>query len=205
MIWVYAVCDRPDEPPQAPLEAVRDGDLLAVFCAHDHAPDARALDALWAHEQVVEELMAERTVLPMRFGTTLPDAGALREAIAERHEALAERLDFVRDRVELGVRAIGTTPAETPAPDASGREYLLAKLGTEQAATALHEPLAAPAVASSRRAGGDGELLHATYLVHRDDVAPFLGTVERLNAEHPGVSVLCTGPWPPYSFVRSIH
>ena len=149
--------------------------------------------------------MTERTVLPMRFGTTMADADALRGAIAARHDALSERLDFVRDRVEVGVRAVGTTPAVAAPTNPTGREYLEAKLGADHAvrhaAAELHEPLAALAVASSRRTGGDGEILHATYLVHRDDVAPFLGTVERLRGDHPDVALLCTGPWPPYSFV----
>lgn len=202
MIWLYAVCDRPEVPPRPPLDAVRVGDLLAVFGTHDPGSDEPALDTMWAHEQVVEALMAERTVLPMRFGATMDDADALRDAIAARHDELAERLDFVRDRVELGVRAIGTTPAQVAPRAGTGREFLQAKLGDDRAAAELHEPLAARAVASSRRTGRDDEVLHAAYLVDRDDVAPFLGTVERLRSGHPDVALLCTGPWPPYSFVR---
>jgi hypothetical protein len=41
--------------------------------------------------------------------------------------------------------------------------------------------------------------LNAAYLVARADVAAFREAVARL--EHaPGVTVVCTGPWPPYSF-----
>jgi hypothetical protein len=201
VIRVYAVCDRPEVPPPEPLDAVRAGDVLAVFGPHVPPQEGAAADALWEYERVVEELMAERTVLPMRFGTVLPDAGALREAVAARHDAFAERLAFVRGRVELGVRAIGTTTAPAPSPDASGREYLLARLGSDHAAAELHEPLAARAVASSRHPDGGGEILRAAYLVDRDDVASFVGAVERLRGEHPDVAMLCTGPWPPYSFV----
>jgi hypothetical protein len=224
MIWVYAVCERPELPPprrrglaQAPLEGVIEGQLLAVVTKHVHAPGEPALDALWAHERVVERLMAERAVLPMRFGTKLPDAAALRAALAARYDALRAALDGVRGRVELGVRAMelagedgaAATGAQLPAhraPATTGREYLLAKLAYEsrigQTAAALHEPLMELAVDARRRAAqGANELLRASYLVDRDTVPRFRATVERLQRQHPRVALLCTGPWPPYSFI----
>jgi hypothetical protein len=221
MMWVYAVCERPELPPprrrglaQAPLEGVAERRLLAVVTKHVHAPGEPALDALWAHEQVVERLMTERAVLPMRFGTKLPDAAALRAALAARYDALLAALDRVRGRVELGVRAMelagedgdGSGRAQVVTPATTGREYLLGKLAdntrAEQAVAALHEPLSELAVDARRRpAQGSGELLRAAYLVDRDMVPRFRGTVEHLQRRHPRVALLCTGPWPPYSFV----
>jgi len=32
-------------------------------------------------------------------------------------------------------------------------------------------------------------------------VDAFAAAVARLQDEHPELSILCTGPWPPYSFV----
>ena len=88
----------------------------------------------------------------------------------------------------------------------SGREYLEAKLRngrrTDHEAAALHEPLAKLAVAVSRRAAQTpDELLRASYLVETANLARFRGTVERLQRAHGEVAILCTGPWPPYSFV----
>ena len=34
------------------------------------------------------------------------------------------------------------------------------------------------------------------------DEAAFIRLVDRLSRVHPDVALLCTGPWPPYSFVR---
>jgi hypothetical protein len=220
VIWVYAVCDRPDAPAprrrglaQAPLDAVRHDDLLAVFSRHDRAPAEPALDALWVHERVVERLMSDRTVLPMRFGTTMAGTDALEAALAARHDDLVERLGRVRGRVELGVRAVARDGAADAGPAAaagatpvarSGREYLLSKLdgsrAARDAAAELHDPLAARAAAATRRTPGPGELLRAAYLVDKADVASFLAAVERLRRAHPGTSLLCTGPWPAYSF-----
>jgi hypothetical protein len=44
------------------------------------------------------------------------------------------------------------------------------------------------------------ELLRAAYLVDRVAVEAFVDVVRRLQETHSELDVLCTGPWPPYSF-----
>jgi hypothetical protein len=222
VIWVYAIGERPEAPPSvrgtglagAPLESVREGGLLAVLSRHAELPQVSTVDALWAHEHVVERVMAERAVLPMRFGAPLPGEAPLRRALATRHDELLRALDAVRGRVELAVRAIGADRPHVPAPDVAGaterhdtgREYVRAKLElrnrAEAAGSALHAPLAALAVAETRRPSrGGSELLRAAYLVERPVVAEFRAVAQGLQRKHPDAAVLCTGPWPPYSFV----
>jgi hypothetical protein len=224
VIWVYGICERPDMPPprrrglaQAPLDGVREGGLMAVISRHVHPPGEPALDALWVHERVVERIMADRAVLPMRFGTKLAEDDALRHVLATRQEQFLAALDRVRGRVEVGVRAMqpldaqfhgGPEPERSTPPATTGREYLQAKLRdgqrVEGEAAAVHEPLARLAVASARQpARAPDELLRASYLVDRGVVGRFRGAVERLQKTHPGVAILCTGPWPPYSFVTT--
>jgi hypothetical protein len=87
-----------------------------------------------------------------------------------------------------------------------GREYVRAKLElrnrAEAAGAALHAPLAALAVAERRLPGrAPGELLRASYLVERPAVAEFREEAQRLQRRNRDAAVLCTGPWPPYSFV----
>jgi hypothetical protein len=223
VIWAYAICDQPALPlprrrglAHAPLEAIVEGALVAVVSRPTHAPGEPALDALWAHERVVERLMADRAVLPLRFGTKLADRQAMIAALAARRDEFAAALGRVRNRVELGVRAMGVggndhvstvaAPLAPPPAAPTGREYLIGKLARghryEQEAAALHEPLAALAAESRRsRLQSEDELLRAAYLVGRADVARFRARVERLQAAHRDVAILCTGPWPPYSFV----
>ncbi|MCU1422544.1 MAG: gas vesicle protein [Microbacteriaceae bacterium] len=217
MIWVYAVCKRPGLPlplprvrglAQAPLGMTADDPLVAVLSRHAQAPDEPALDALWAHERVVESLMAERAVLPMRFGTTLPSADDVRQVLAGRRDVLLEALDRVRGRVELALRAMQPAACAASAPPpaaASGSEYLRARLAGSRTLAALHEPLAALAVAARCRPGrAPGELLRTAYLVDEPAVAHFRSVVERLQREHPEAALLCTGPWPAYSFVEAV-
>jgi hypothetical protein len=223
MIWVYGICDRPDLPlprrrglAQAPLDSVRADALLAVISRHVHPPSEPALDSLWVHERVVERLMAERAVLPMRFGSKVDDDEALTAVLEVRQRAFLAALDRVRGRVELGVRVLrssaggnGSAMAAVPAatPPATGRDYLLGKLQegkrVDKTAAAIHDPLAALAVDSRRQPQRSAdELLRASYLVERGGIARFRSAVDRLQTAHPGAAILCTGPWPTYSFVE---
>jgi hypothetical protein len=47
---------------------------------------------------------------------------------------------------------------------------------------------------------GGAELLRAAYLVDRGAVEEFVAAVRRLQHRHPELAVVCTGPWPPFSF-----
>ncbi len=203
MIELLAITDDPREPAP-PLRAVRCGSL-SVLCAPAETGQADA-DALWRREALLEQLMEERELLPVRYGTRVPDEAAAAAAVAGQAGALAGLLDRVRGAVELAVRARAAESADpSRAPDPadpprgpSGREYLRARIAGERAAHRIHEPLAALARDSVRQGGP--ELLRAAYLVDRNAVEPFVAEVRRLQHEHPDIAILCTGPWPPYSF-----
>jgi hypothetical protein len=212
MIWIYAICERSEQrlpeasgPAGAPLEEICAGPLVAVASRGDLVPDELSVEALSAHERVVETLMEERTVLPMRFGTSFTAPGAVQAALAARREPLLDALDRVRGRVELAVRArrpaAAAEVAAVPA-GSSGREYVRARLHAGRSAASLHQPLAALAVASRRwPALAPGELLRASYLVERPAVVRFRDAVGSLQREHPEAALVCTGPWPAYSFM----
>ena len=197
MIELLAITDDAT-PPEPPLVAVSSGKLSAL-CAPAGDPDEQlTADALWRREAVIEELMATRDLLPVRYGTRVADEAAAVDALAERRDELEAGLARVRGAVELAVRIHGDGPEPEPSAEASGREYLRARIGRTHAATRLHEPLAALARDSVVQPGA--ELLRAAYLVERDAVGAFVARVQELQREHPALAVLCTGPWPPYSF-----
>jgi hypothetical protein len=197
VIELYAITDDPS-PPDPPLRAVRSDGLTALY-----APAERrqlTAEVLWRHEEVVESLMAERDLLPMRFGTLVQDDEAAVRALDERREELKASLDRVRGAVELSVRAATDASSEGTAVGLSGTEYMRAKAHRTEAAGLLHEPLAFLARESVVQPGP--ELLRAAYLVDRDAVESFVGLVRRLQATHEDLHILCTGPWPPYSFAQ---
>ena len=60
-------------PDDKPLRVVAVGELAAVVSDHDQSRLSSSALSLWGYEQVMERLMASRTVLPARFGTVLAD------------------------------------------------------------------------------------------------------------------------------------
>jgi hypothetical protein len=207
VIEIYAITDRvPEElPPGAELRAVSSDGLVAL-CAPAREEELSA-ERLWQRETVIEALMEQCDLLPARYGTRVEDEAAAERALAERRTELSDALERVRGAVELSLRVLGDEP-EPDEPPTSGTEYLRAKAGrsTAEAATAgvVHGPLAALARASTQQGGrATRELLRGAYLVDRAAVGRFVDSVEGLQQANPHLRLLCTGPWPPYSFAGS--
>ena len=208
MLYVYAFVSAPASLPDvsgvggSPLGARRIDVLDAVVSEHDRPVDTSET-AVLEHARVVEALAgANEGVLPARFGGMHADEAALAAAVAGRGE-LVEALGRVRGCVELGLRVLGGAGSQVSA--ATGAEYMRARLERrrklERLADELHVPLAALARDSTLALGTTPRLLlTAAYLVPRGDVEAFGETVASLQAAHPELGIVCTGPWPPYSF-----
>jgi len=116
---------------------------------------------------------------------------------------------------------------ETPASGApqTGSDYMLDRLRKAQQQLALRQSakgIAAKLHASLERLADEnhiqvlptqGLLLKAAYLVKREQVDLFRQEVDRLSAANssdawagsdPGLNFVCTGPWPPYSFITAL-
>jgi hypothetical protein len=177
-----------------------------VVSRHEELSREASEPAILAHAQVVEALAgANEAVLPARFGGVHNDAGALRAKLADRQDELKAALARVRG-VELGVRALAAAAERTPA--ASGAVYMHVRLEqrreAERLADELHEPLAARAREATRTVGATERLLlSAAYLVPKNELKGFTDLVEKLQREHPDLGIVCTGPWPPYSFATA--
>lgn len=196
VIQLYAITDDP-APPDPPVFAVPSAGLVAL-CAHAHEQEVTPA-SLWRHEELVEGLMRGRDLLPVRFGTLVGDEDVVASAIAKRREELAASLDRVRGAVELAVR-VREEGRQEPEAAPSGDAYMKAKAGRSDAARRLHEPLAELARASVVLSGP--ELLRAAYLVSRDRVDRFVAAVAEMQTDNPKLDLVCTGPWPAYSFAE---
>lgn len=192
MIHVYGIVDELRELPElagvdgAPLERRCLGGLELV--TSDRAETEITQEAVLDHAAVVEELMCRSAaVLPAQFGRPFGDERELAATILAKAEALARGLDRVRGCVEFGLRVAG--PANAPAAG-TGVAYMRELLAQERAVTKIREPLAELSRSSTPGA----------YLVQRENVSAFRDAVARLAADHPDLTLVCSGPWPPYSF-----
>jgi hypothetical protein len=192
-----------------PLERRTIDGLTAIVGATDAAESEAAEDAVLRHTRIVDELFERSAaLLPARYGRGFADEAALAAAVRDNAAVLLAALDRVRGCVELGVRALAPAPTESARPAMSGRDYMQRRLAelaeSEQLALELHESLARVARASERNVELRSRfLLSASYLVPKEDVEVFRGEVQALQTAHPELSVVCTGPWPPYSFTNA--
>ena len=195
-----------------PLRVLTEGDLAAVVSDHDQPRLASSALSLWGYEQVVERLMADRTVLPARFGTVLSADDEVRTLLHEHREELTSGLARVRGAVELATRARWRSAASPPAVPATeggpGTAYLAGRVALHRRAQDLArrlDPLAGFARDARRRVVADDEFpVRDAYLVDRDQLAGFAHAIRELDEGDPEIEMVCTGPWPPYSFARAL-
>lgn len=228
MIAAYGVAERLRDRPSAagigekPVEVVCHRSLAVAVTRHA-SPPTRSRDAILAHAAVCDDLLVKAdAVLPVRFGEVFDDEDGLRASIDDRYDRLVAGLAHVRGRVEIGVRVrwddAGATrirrPAEEPAEGGSpgGRAYLLARVAEERRRQAVQRRAEAVAGRLHAAIGGEaadsrlqvlptaGLVMSGVYLVDRTDLERMIARVRGTAQDHPDLEVLCTGPWPPYSF-----
>jgi hypothetical protein len=226
VIWLYALTDNSTaELPEIaghgsrPLAQTHTAELAGIWSDWSSGgPSVSSQEALWHQEAVLEALMRDRAVLPLRYGTVLESVDELLNMMIGRQEEWRWALDRVRGCVEMSVRASVRPPAAAkatrpvsesegpnPVPE-SGAQYL-ARRGVEHAraravADTVQARLATAASASDPNLRPSASSpFAASYLVPEPELARFQRTVNQLALDHPEFAIVCTGPWPPYSFV----
>jgi Gas vesicle synthesis protein GvpL/GvpF len=202
VIEIYAITDTPPRDPRG-LTAVR-GDGLVALCGQAETEQQLSADQLWRHEEVVESLMEECELLPVRYGTRVEDEDAAQRVLIDRRNELVNALDRVRGAVEVSLRVF-VTDFEDDVPPGGGADYLEWRARRQRdrlaARACVHGRLALLARDSAERVASDPhELFREAYLVDRSDVEAFVARVAELEAANSRLRLLCTGPWPAYSF-----
>ena len=199
MTVLCAIADCPPDAIPAPLRGVGGGAPVAIL--------GPAQEDVWEHERTVSELMDLCAILPARFDTQMSEEQAA--SFVRCHEdELRAALSRVRGAVEVGVRARLADVEGPPADAGPGATYLLGLRDRARAAQRIEgwlEPLSALSRAHVPTPGSrtDAAVRHS-YLVDRDTLARFVDRVAALDAEHPECELVCTGPWPPYSFTEAL-
>ena len=209
---MYALVRHPASVPDLP--GIDDGPLRALPVAGDgvdavvsetRTGTAPSEAAIMAHARVVEAVAAaNESVLPARFAGDVSAEAELSRILGERRDKILEALDRVDGCVELGVRVL---PAQDDSRGqaATGSEYMRRRLDeiarAQQLAHRLHGALAAAARESTCNVLARRDVvLTAAYLVPRGDLDRFHATLREAERQLAGVTVVATGPWPPYSF-----
>jgi hypothetical protein len=113
MLYVYGIVDS-QRFETIPGEGHEAGDIVSVSCGAFAAAvsvlSSRIIAAtpqnVWRHERILERLMRDHTVLPLRFGTICPDPESLREFLVHSTNELLNDLERVRGKVEIALRIV---------------------------------------------------------------------------------------------------
>jgi hypothetical protein len=218
-----------DMPPAAGISGIAGAAVEAVHCdalacwitRHDVRP-AATTDSVRAHNAVVTAAMSPRvTPVPLRFGQWLADAGAVCSSIGKNAPHWLDLLHRFAGHAEYGVRIARTGLADAPQTardvhpghEHTGREYMTL-LARRHAATAGWKADAAriaadllatagAAVSDSRieLPGGADEMVSLALLIPAARAAEYHESLGGFRSQRRELRFLCTGPWPPYSFV----
>jgi hypothetical protein len=231
--YVFGVIRGEHAAAPAGTRLVREGGLAAVARPvalaeyGEEALKANLNDIAWleeaarAHEAVLDELLRDGTVIPLRLCTVYRSEEAVRDMLAAERGALEEALARLAGRTEWGVKAfrsVPVAPAAGAAP-ADGAAYMEARrreaderrrarevVGTavEEAHVALsaiaEEALANPLQRRELTGRDDDMVLNGVYLVDDERVDELRAAVDELDGD--GVTFELTGPWPPYNFIK---
>lgn len=212
--------------PARELRTLRADGLGLVVSDAPEGLRAKRRDVV-AHQGVLERLLEQGPVLPMRFGLVAPDDGRAVEAVREKAEEYTDRLRELDGCREYNVKVTRVEEellrqilAEVPEarrlqalsrerPDDPNRKMALGEFLAHQV-QARHEQDAerivaglAPAAVryTAGQATGDA-FLNVSFLVSRDRAAAFVEAVhQEAERRGDGYAFRTHGPLPPYSFV----
>ncbi len=235
--YVYAILARETVLPPglvgfggATLSTVPCGALAAATSPHDPGEPHPTAESVLRHEAIVEALRQMGPALPVRFGTVLPNEGAVADALADRYDVLVADLARLGDKVEFGLTVLWDRPIgndDEPRDDRSpisrevteaagpGARYLRARLDEHRREAAARDRAKALAGDLDRALGShtlerrctilatSRLAVRAAYLLDPSRVRPFQETFQAIRRGHPDLRFLLSGPWPPYSFVSA--
>ena len=214
----------------ARIERVAAGDLALLVSPvrpddlrvdeDDLSENGRLATLARGHDAVVRAAAALGPVLPLRFGTVVPDEQAARRLLAEHSDAAGEQLRRIGDAREWGIKLVRRIDEQAvagprPVEEVSGTEYLARRRqalhdhdATERSAAGaaeLIEEHVRPHVNQSLRRGGSpgsSLLLDLAFLVAPERETAFLAAAAELREklQPDGLEVEVSGPWPCYSF-----
>jgi hypothetical protein len=204
------------------VEVISNRSLFVVASKFESEAVAVSRENVLQHEAIVRKAFSTTTVLPFRFGTLVTETG-LETYLKARESSLLDRLEQVRDCVEMSVKIIWQNSSEiedsgcaVPNLDGAGagtaflvlkRQELLGNDRVEQEARELEAWLGAGLRDIVRQEQITIEpkqrlVFSASYLVERARLTDYRRELGRLQAERTDLHFLSSGPWPPYTFAN---
>ena len=113
--YIYCIIDSDQPQSFGPLGIGGRGDDLYTICFNDisavvsNAPLKKyrvSRENSLTHEKAIEMAMTRYTALPVRFATVAEDREKVKRILEREHDKFKEMLNHVKDRTELGLKAV---------------------------------------------------------------------------------------------------
>ncbi|MCP8313678.1 MAG: GvpL/GvpF family gas vesicle protein [archaeon] len=184
-----------------------------------------------AHMNVIQRVMQDYTVLPLKFCTIFKGEENLKKSLTTLYHEFKAEFERLRDKIEVGVkilwqpkRAIDEVRRTSEKVKGIEREMkskpqrigqiLKAKLDVaikdelnrkaDEYSEAIFEELKKHAIDSRKSRMVGYMILNGAFLLHKSNVDDFKIALERIKSryEPKGLEFIFSGPWPPYNFVK---
>jgi hypothetical protein len=240
--YIYCIIEAGQSHSFGPLGIGGRGDELYAVCFEDiaavvsDAPIKRytvSREHTLAHEKAIEKVMADHTVLPVRFATVAEDEEKVKRILEKEHHRFREALNRMRGRKELSLKAIfkedvvygdileeyediKALKEKVAALRSDKTHYLLVQAGqmVKQALDREREQCKDGILGVLRPLAEDvktndtyGELMivNAAFLVEKEKEADFDCAVEQLAAKYDRkIKLKYVGTLPPFNFVNLV-
>ncbi len=180
------------------------------------------------HEAVVEKLMANFTVLPVRFQTIIDNRDNLLSMMQSCYKDFKDNLARLHNKLEFGIKVIWPAvkikenivkvlkkdEQKMQRPDNSLSKRFIEKKFEEYKINKEFEAKADKFIKvmdiffsrfatekKLEKLKAENLLLDAVYLVEKDKQNDFREAFELIKSGSPGLKYLFSGPWPAYNFV----
>lgn len=206
----YLLCDR--------LIAAIESDIDVE--ALNHLPEQALMQAIVQHDRLICELFAERSLLPLRFGTAFVSINALETYLQEKQEKLLASLSRLDGYAEFLITGSAIAPKAEVETNLKGKNYLLAKRSQylqqeqwrsqlqtevlnyrETLITSLSSETYKPEFLQVETQGSENVRVYA--LLPRSQIESLQQTTRSWEEKHSHWQIQWSQPLPPYHFLSN--
>lgn len=144
------------------------------------------------HNEIVNLVMKEHSVIPMAFGMVFKDKEVLLSVLEKSYDAIKKSLELFDNKVELGVKIVLNKEL---------MELLEGEMKSKFASYIFESLKKGAAESVNGKLFSERLLLNASFLVEKNKVEEFSKEVDKVKGML-APKVQYTGPWPPYNFVK---
>lgn len=233
--YIYGIINSKERNSGDSLIAYRDLAAIireAEFRDYETLPREEVIEELISHQQMIEKIMEQFTVLPVKFGTILKDEEEVRTVLAKGYSFLRDTLLKMEDKIELDLVCLWNEQkaAQTAYQESKRVQSLqeeLAKKGNaayedkialgkeiakflskkrEKLSSQILGVLKKVASGSCSHTLADvNMLLNQAFLVERENEGRFNHSLNQLDSKFADlINFRLVGPLPPYSFATVV-